>query len=370
MKVYIVAPAKVYTGGPTALFQLCHALRRVFGIDSYVAFYDMKSHEDPVHDNYKHFQCPWISINEVYDSIDNVIIVPETATFLLPRFNKIRKIIYWLAVDNYVLTNFVNKDIKMVSKFIWFMIKNYPYDFFNLNFEIIKNSYHRFYLNSFCSSYVIELIKKGNVKIPKIDLHIAQSSYARIFIESYNFKKDSIVLIHEPIEEEFLNMARNVDLKEKCNVVTWNSRKAYPIAFKLVNLLKRKFKVIDLYNVGKENMIKALSISKIFIDIGFHPGRDRPVREAVALGNLALVNNHGGYYLREDCPVPARFKINCYLDYLFEEDYEDIYKNIVLWINNYEEYLKEFDEMRKFVLLEPQLFIKNVKMLVSKLDQL
>jgi len=29
MKVYIVAPAKVYTGGPTALFQLCHVLRRV-----------------------------------------------------------------------------------------------------------------------------------------------------------------------------------------------------------------------------------------------------------------------------------------------------------------------------------------------------
>jgi hypothetical protein len=250
------------------------------------------------------------------------------------------------------------------------MIKNYPYDLFSLNFKIIKNSYLRFYWNSFRSSYVIEFIKRGKVKIPRVDLHIAQSNYARIFLESCGIDKNNIVLINEPIEEEFLNMARRMDLKEKCNVITWNSRKAYPIAFKLVNLLKRKFKVIDLYNVGKENMIKTLLISKIFIDIGFHPGRDRPVREAVALGNLALVNNHGGYYLREDCPVPAEFKIKCYSDYLFETDYEDIYKNIVLWINNYERYLKEFDEMRKIVLSEPQLFIKHVKTLVSRLDQL
>jgi len=363
MKVYIVAPAKVYTGGPTALFQLCHALRRVFGIDSYMAFYNMKTYEDPVHDNYKHFQCPWVSIDEVYDNIDNIIIVPETATFLLPKFNKIKKIIYWLAVDNYVLTNYVSKSRKL--KFIWFMLKNYPSEIFNINFSNL-----RFYLNSFYSSHVIKLIKRGRVKIPEVDLHIAQSNYARIFLESCCINKNSIILINEPIEEEFLNAGKNVNPEEKYNIITWNSRKAYPIAFKLVNLLRRRFKVIDLYNVGERNMIKALLTSKIFIDIGFHPGRDRPVREAVALGNLALVNNHGGYYLREDCPVPAGFKIKCYLDYLFEADYEDIYKNIVLWINNYEEYLKEFNEMRKFVLSEPQLFMKHVKTLVSKLDQL
>jgi len=64
MKIYVVAPARVYTGGPTALFQLCHTLRR-FGIDSYMAFYNVKPYEDPVHDDYKHFQCPWISINDV-----------------------------------------------------------------------------------------------------------------------------------------------------------------------------------------------------------------------------------------------------------------------------------------------------------------
>jgi hypothetical protein len=170
MKVYIAAPARVYTGGPTALFQLCHTLRRVFGVDSYMAFYNMKPHEDPVHDNYKHFQYPWTSINEVYDSIDNVVIVPETATSLLSKFSKIKKIIYWLAVDNYVLTNYVynlhHKKYNIILKFIWFILKNYPYDLFSIKLKIIENSYLRFYLNSFYSSYVIELIKRRNVRIP------------------------------------------------------------------------------------------------------------------------------------------------------------------------------------------------------------
>jgi hypothetical protein len=363
MEVYVAAPAKIYTGGPTALFQLCHTLRKVFGIDSYIAFHDMKSHEDPVHDNYKHFQCPWISIDKVHDSTSNIIIVPETATSLLSRFNKIKKIIYWLAVDNYVLRNYANESQKL--KFIWFMFKNYPHELLNIN-----PSNLRFYLISFRSSYVTELIKGGKVKIPRVDLHIAQSNYARIFLESCCIDKNSIVLINEPVEEEFLNVGKKANPEEKSNVITWNSRKAYPMAFKLVNLLKRKFKVVDLYNVGKRNMIKALSVSKIFIDIGFHPGRDRPVREAVALGNLALVNDHGGYYLEEDCPVPAKFKVKCSLDYLCKVDLKEIYKNIVLWINNFDEYFKEFEKMRKYVFLEPQLFIEHVKTLVSKLDRL
>ena len=363
MKVYVIAPAKIYTGGPTALFQLCHTLRKVFGINSYIAFYNMKSHEDPVHDNYKHFRCPWVLVDEVADSRDNIIIVPETATSLLSKYNKIKKIIYWLAVDNYVLRNYASECQKL--KFIWFMFKNYPHELLNINFSNL-----RFYLNSFYSSYVIELIKRGKVKIPRVDLHIVQSNYARTFLENYGINKNNIVLIREPIEEEFLNMARKVNLVKKCNVITWNSRKAYPIAFKLVNLLRRRFKVIDLYDVGKRNMIKALSISKIFIDIGFHPGRDRPVREAVSLGNLALVNDHGGYSSREDCPVPNKFKIRCSLDYLCEIDLKEIYENVNLWINNFDEYLKEFEEMRRYVFLEPQLFIKDVKTLVSMLERL
>jgi hypothetical protein len=362
MKVYIAAPAKKYTGGPTALFQLCHTLRRIFKIDSYMAFYNMKPNEDPVHDNYRHFQCQWVSIDEVHDDANDVIIVPEVATSLLSRFKKIKKIIYWLAVDNYVLHNYTIKYRKL--KFALFMFKNHPFEIFN-----VKPTNFKSYWLSFLSNYTTSMIKKGKVKIPKVDLHIAQSNYARIFLKSHGIGESNIVSINEPIEDDFLDAAKEVNLKEKRDVIAWNSRKAYPIAFKLANLLRRRFKVIDLYDVGKRNMIKILSISKIFIDIGIHPGRDRPVREAVALGNLALVNDYGGYHSREDCPVPARFKIRC-SGYLRKVDLKEICENVVLYINNFDVYIKEFEEMRKYVLSEPQLYIKQVENLVSKLDKL
>ena len=51
MKIFIAAPAGAYTGGPTALFQLCRELKK-FDIDASIAFYG-RTTEDPVHPNYK-----------------------------------------------------------------------------------------------------------------------------------------------------------------------------------------------------------------------------------------------------------------------------------------------------------------------------
>jgi len=361
--VYIATPAKAYTGGPTALFQLCNALRRSFNVDSYIAFYNMKSGEDPVHKNYRKFQCPWIPIDKVNDNRDNTLIVPETATYLLPKFRKVKKVIYWLAVDNYILANCLNKK-NLGFQFIWFYLKNYPSDIFTTIFRY--RHYFRFYLNSFYASYVDDIIKRGTVYIPKADLHIAQSNYAMNFLEKYaNINYDNIVLVREPIEEEFLTIGKKIDLKRKRNIVVWNSRKAYPIAPKLVELLKKKFVVVRLDNVGRNNMINILSVSKIFIDIGFHPGRDRPLREAIALGNLVLINDHGGYHFREDSLVPTKFKLQCSLDYLCKINLKEIYENIVLWINDFDQYFKELGEARKYVLLEPKLFIEDIETLIS-----
>jgi hypothetical protein len=367
MRVYVSAPARVYTGGPTALFQLCHTLKNVFGIDSYIAFYNIRPDEDPVHANYRHFKCPWVSIDNVYDEEDNIVIVPETATHLLSRFRRSKKVIYWLAVDNYILRT-LNKGLKMYE-FIWFMLKNYPQNLPSIIINVKKARYGP-YLSSFMSYYVDKLIKRRLVRLPVADLHIAQSHYAKNFLESMRVNHEDIILIREPVEDEFLDAASKVDLNNKKNIIAWNSRKAYPLTLKLIKLLERRFKVFNLGNVGKNNMIKILTSSKIFIDIGFHPGRDRPVREAVVLGNIAVINNHGGYYLREDCPVPEEFKIKCPQDYSCKIDIEEIYENIISWITNYDYYIKMFKEMRDYILSEPKLYVKDVEILVTKLNQL
>ncbi|MGC9051716.1 hypothetical protein [Pyrobaculum sp.] len=97
------------------------------------------------------------------------------------------------------------------------------------------------------------------------------------------------------MEEEFVKSTLDVNLlAKKENVIAWNKRKSNTVGYKLAKLMRDRFKVYELYNVGKEKMTNILSRTKVFIDIGWHLGRDRPPREAVAMWNVPLVNNHGG----------------------------------------------------------------------------
>jgi hypothetical protein len=361
LKIYIAAPANVYTGGPTALFQLCYTLRNEFGLDALITFYNIIENTDPIHDNYKRFSCPWISINEIHDNSSDVLIVPETTTHFLSRFHRIKRVIYWLAVDNYIIANYKPKNIRL--NFTLFMLKNYIND---IPYRFVRR-FRQYYYNAFIAEYVKELMDKKLVKVPNVDLHIAQSIYAKMFLNKCNVNRGNIVIIHEPIESEFLDAGQKCNINNKKDIIVWNSRKAYSLAFKLVKYLKKVYKVYEARNIGKEGMLKLLSHSKLFIDIGIHPGRDRPLREAIALWNIALVNNHGGYYSNEDCMVPNEFKLKCYLDHRSKVELKDVLKSITEYISDYHYYIEEFHEFRRYIFSEPELYVNDVQALVSKL---
>jgi len=359
MKIFIAAPAGVYTGGPTALFQLCRELK-MFDIDASIAFYG-RTKEDPVHPNYKKYGCSWIYIDNIKDDKNVVIIVPETATHLMKRFIKAKKVIYWLAVDNYVLTIYKPS----IWEKILYIYRKYMLDPY-LIYAYIQG-YIYVYFNAFKAEYVNKLINEKKIYIPNADLHLAQSKYAKEFLLDHNIEHDKIIMIREPLEEEFINNAgAGYDMKD--DLIAWNARKAYPVSFKLINLLKRRgFTVFELKNVGKKLMLKILSKTKLFVDIGIHPGRDRPLREAIVMNNMAIVNNHGGYYYQDDCMIPEEFKLNCYLDCMF--NYNQYLRNIEYYIENYKYYIKKFYSFKNHILHEPYIFQNDVKELAKILNE-
>jgi len=360
MAVYLVAPAGVYTGGPTALFQLCNALRR-YGVNAIIAFYG-KVEGDLLHPNYRKYGCPWVTINDIKDEKQNAIVTPETAIQQITPFMKVKKIIYWLAVDNYVLSSYKRSKLNYIS----YLVKRYTLDPYILYCFLTRKM--AFYRHSYNAVYVKSLIDRKIVSIPNVDLHLAQSRYVNEFLRSMGVCHENIIMIHEPIEEEFLTNAMKVKDYEKVNAIAWNSRKAYPAAFKLVNALrKRGFTVFELANVGKEHMLKLLSRTKIFLDIGIHPGRDRPLREAVALDNIAVVNNHGGYYYFDDCMVPDEFKWDCQFD--CKIDYRKCVEKIEYYLENFEYYIKKFYHFKQYILQEPYIFLNDVRHLAEVLEE-
>jgi len=358
MVVYIAAPANAYTGGPTALFQVCNALRKR-DINAIMAFYG-EYHDNPMHPNYLKYQCPWVRMNSINDNYMHAVIVPETAIDRVIQFTKVTKIIYWLAVDNFILSMLPPK----ILNFIAYIIREYIFDPYIL--YTIITGYEKAYYNSYLSRYVNALIKREKAIIPRADLHLVQSKYARDFLKRHGIKDNTILQVHEPIEEEFLSKAKNINHEKKVNAIAWNTRKAYPIAFKLVHILRRHgFSVYDLANVGKQNMINLLSKTKLFLDIGIHPGRDRPIREAIALDNIAIVNNHGGYYYFEDCMIPSEFKWDCYFDCKTDiKGYASIIDN---YLENYDYYIKKFQNFKQYILEEPSIFLGDMEYLARTL---
>jgi len=104
-------------------------------------------------------------------------------------------------------------------------------------------------------------------------------------------------------------------------------------------------------------MIEILSKTKIFLDIGFHPGRDRPAREAIVLDNITVVNNHGGYYYFEDLMIPPEFKLNLYLD--SPVDYNELAKRMVYYLENFEDCIKKFYKCQRVYYGRTHTFLKR-----------
>jgi hypothetical protein len=361
MVIYILAPARVYTGGPTALFQLCRELK-ANDVDVVMAFYGDTS-TDPVHPNYKKYNCSCTALDDVRDTEDALLIVPETALDKIRRFKKAKRIIYWLAVDNYVLSLYKPSSIEFIS----YITKNYFFDMRDI-INAFATGDIKVYYNAFVAKYVRSLIDSERVAIPKANLHIAQSIYAKEFLLSHNIDDNDIVQLREPLEEEFIEAAKMVKHDMKSDTIAWNSRKAYPVAYRLVNALqKRGYIVLKLENVGKERMAKILFNSKVFIDVGIHPGRDRPPREAIALDNIVITNNHGGCYHHEDCPVPEEFKWNCYFD--CKMDINRLVEDLKDYLENYEYYIKQFQTAKHLVLSEPHVYKDDLKHLIKRLRE-
>ncbi|AET33363.1 hypothetical protein P186_1961 [Pyrobaculum ferrireducens] len=235
--------------------------------------------------------------------------------------------------------------------------------------ELLKDrSILRYHYPEIVSSIVKNLVENRLVKLPgDVDLYLAQSRYVVEFLRRYGVPWENIILLHEPLEEEFIKSALDANLPaKKENAVAWNRRKSNTVGYKLAKLLRDRFKVYELFNVGKEKMVDILSRTKVFIDIGWHPGRDRPPREAVAMWNVPLVNNHGGLYYYEDYPVPHKYKIDCY-DICNKVSYKELVDRVIDFVENYDAHIKVFEDFRRYIVEEPELFIKDVGMLVKRL---
>lgn len=234
-------------------------------------------YSDPVPAKYKHYNIQH-SI-DVEDTPDNWVIYPEVWTEKLGTYSNMKKAIWWLSVDN-----------------------NHG------KFQEFSNSNITHFYQSF---YALDFLQKNGVE-----------KYLPLF---------------DYIPENYIESTYDISLKR--NIVCYNPVKGLAITNQIKSL-NPNVQFAPIVNMDENQIIELLKLSKIYIDFGHHPGRDRIPRESAILGNCIITNSKGAAGFYNDIPIDSRFKTS---------NVEEIGTTILKCFENFETEINNFSLYRSSI---------------------
>ena len=78
-KIYIMAPANSFTGGPELLHQIAVSIKKIFKVNP-IMFYLPQNYKNPVHGQFKKYKLNFSY--SIDDQSKNLLIIPEHFMFL------------------------------------------------------------------------------------------------------------------------------------------------------------------------------------------------------------------------------------------------------------------------------------------------
>lgn len=314
MKVYVFSPSNSVAGGAECMHQIVRSLKDSH-FNAYITYYNGRSGGKAIK-YFSKYNCPVYSgsFKEI-DREENFIIFPEIATLLSKQFLKSKKIIYWASIDNY-LGNKENLSLKN-------QIKN------KLKYLLGINAVSIYKMNDF--------------------YHFTQSYYASNFIMKKGYTHYHIGdYVHDVFTENHCS---------KKNTIIYNPKKGSKYIEKFKNIYK-EYNFVPLINLSRQEMIKKIAESKLYLDFGLHPGKDRIPREAVKLNCCIITGKFGSSGNEFDIPIPDYYKIDAQMKNSF---FENLKKKIDYVLNNFDKSSKDFDVYRNKVAFEKVFFDKSIK---------
>lgn len=326
-KIYIFCPAGQATGGPEALHQLGAKLKGL-AFNVFMHYYSPSSGIDIVHENYKKYSVP------VADGVENdsrhIIILPET--HLLPIFDdsykRVSKIIWWLSVVNYYISQ---KDLAQSLKH-----KKY--------FKL------RSYLGHFPMASFDRLKRRTNV------LHISHSYYSHVHLLENGIKP--VGRISDYMNSAFFDMVDEATPKE--NLVIYNPIKNDDFLDKIITLTPT-IKWVPIKNMTPAEVATLMNKAKLYVDFGFHPGKERMPREACIMRCCMIIGKTGSAAYQQDMPIPEQYRFD-------KEDAQipEIINRINECLNNYNELIKDFAPYRQVLYTEERQFEQDIQKVFVK----
>lgn len=319
-KVYVCCPGNGVTGGPELLHQFVDSLRKK-NIDAYILYCPLTV-KFSIPDVYKCYQAPSVNYLDV-DFENSVVVIPEIFTGLAKYFKSAQIVIWWLSVDFY--------------------------------FDYTGNSPIKEYFKD-----KIKLLIGKKVKIDKLRSYknYVQSEYARLFLLKNNINSSFLT---DYLGAAHLNKtAGEYIASKKQNIIAYNPKKGVKFTQYLISKCK-EYKFVPIQNMSPDEVRELLSKTKLYIDFGNHPGKDRFPREAVMAGCCIITGLRGSAGNNIDIPIPEKYK----LDETKKDVIDSFVKITDTIFHNYENTLRDFEEYRHVVSNEPSLFNEQVSKFIK-----
>lgn len=313
MKFYILSPW-AETGGPEALHQLCSILNEI-GEDAFIYYYGHnfeQTHKSEFVPKYSEYTLKSSDIDNIIslDDEKNVIIVPEVFPIRVIQNFKRSKIVFWRLS---IFTHGQELDDPFFRKVLQ-GCQNY------MQLEILKNS--------------------------KL------------------FDNEKYFMLSDYINEIYLTEENNLLTKRK-NQVLYNPRKGLHHTHQIINLLNSSnIKLVPITGMSNAQIREMILQSKIYIDFGDHPGKDRMPRECASGGCVVITGTQRCGKNNYDIPIEEKFN---YDENCNSYDYYSVSQFILNVIDNYELYFTKQKEYRNIIRNEKKVFIQEVKHMVSLL---
>lgn len=318
-KIFIVCPAAIKTGGTEVIHQLANSLQKYY--DTYIYYVELNKPIVP--EAFRIYECKYVyGLATIYDNNHNILIVPETHTKYLFRYKHIQKMLWWLSVDNYSV--------------------------YLQNNDFYSNVRHFFYADKF----YFELHRKRVV-------HLYQSEYARKYLHEKGVK--GAYYLSDYINDIYVNEMLNVssDLVRE-NIVLYNPKKGLDFT-KTLMVADETIKYVPVIGMTNDEIMNIMRRSKVYIDFGYHPGKDRLPREAAAMGLCIITNRKGSASNDIDVNIPDKYK--------FEDEEREI-ANIINMIHrcfeSYDDVKHDFDNYRKRIATGKEEFERCIKHIFLK----
>ena len=193
--------------------------------------------------------------------------------------------------------------------------------------------------------------------IKKINYHLCQSKYAIEFLKKHNI--NNYIYLSDYLNDTYLEIKQKDINKEY--IVLYNPKKGFKFTKKIIER-SPKINWIAIENMTTQQVRQLLLKSKVYIDFGNHPGKDRFPREAAICDCCIITGKRGAAKYYQDVAIQDEFK--------FEDkeiNINKILEKIELCLNDYDNQSKKFNNYRSIIMMEKEKFIKDIEEIFEKI---